>query len=251
MNDGKPDTTPPARLIEESLLPSLEESKKFPDEQLSQFSPAENIGCDCDAYEPILNNSDGADITGRCEAEAVETSARNEREKFVHQVSIQVEKNEHEKVTVNSEETNCTYAQNNKDSTSEVAEVLEKIVSDVNSASESNSLPTAQDENNAGDAIPIPIQNTKQLQSENVSAAEDEAPTKVDENKDGDFEELQTSEDLDAPTKTGISREILFTNQGWSQRWAAISDKQLSFTAPVLRVEAGRFFWSSETYNKR
>ncbi|KAL7544044.1 hypothetical protein ACHAXR_013483 [Thalassiosira sp. AJA248-18] len=40
--------------------------------------------------------------------------------------------------------------------------------------------------------------------------------------------------------------------QGWTnQKWIAASDKVLSYTAPVLRVMPGKYFWSSDVYEKR
>ena len=40
--------------------------------------------------------------------------------------------------------------------------------------------------------------------------------------------------------------------QGWTNKqWIAASDKVLAFTSPVLRVMPGRFFWSSDMYEKR
>jgi hypothetical protein len=260
MSDIKPDTIP-VGTIESCLLPtSVDESEFFSDEQLqidpnvTESSAADNIGSDADE---LMNNADGAHGTERCGAEVVDASVGNESEEFDHQVSDLEDvqnpcdtKNELEKVTINSVETNCTDAEN-EESTSEVTEVLEKIVNEVDStsANRSKSSPTAQDENEGGDAV----QNTTQVQSD-VSATANDAHTKADEIKDGYSEQIQTADVSNAPPKDNtpsVGGEILFTDQGWSQCWAAFPDKQLSFTAPVLRVEAGRFFWSSETYNKR
>lgn len=235
-----PDTTPADVVVESSLPPlSVEKSEIPPDAQLQTEPNATE--CESSTAEAA------SEILLPCEAEVVEASAENEREEIVPEVSVQIEESDvdeeiPEKDTDDSE-TNCT-DELNTESTSEVT----------------TPLPTAQDESEGGDVV----QNTEQLLSkDDAPATANDAPTETDENKDADVEQLQTadvSKNANDPTPTaplkdntpsvGL-REILFTDQGWRELWAAIPDKQLSFTAPVLRVEAGRFFWSSETYNKR
>jgi len=115
----------------------------------------------------------------------------------------------------------------------------------------------------------IVVEEPKQITiATDVSKSEQTPITPEDENKGEDaadessqatLEDDAASIESDAPTDATppkdnapkLEREILFTDPGWSRRWAAIHDKTLAFAAPVLRVESGRFFWSSETYNKR
>ena len=294
MSDGKPDTTP-AGVVDSSPAPLLEL------DDVIESSSAENISIP----DEILNISDDVDMGSK---EVMETSLENEREGIMPEVSVQIEDSEVEDVDVQiseevavDKETNCTEDEQNTESMSEVTEVLKKIVDevDVANSNEPKLLTTAKDENEGEDAV----QNNEQLQSTDLPATANDAPTKASENKDAGAEQLQTAvapnasaetptappkddttdtsnataetpteppkaNTTDAPkvnadtTKTtepppkesapsvGL-REILFTDPGWRQLWTAIPDKHLSFTAPVLRVEAGRFFWSSETYNKR
>ena len=138
-----------------------------------------------------------------------------------------------------------------KEVSAEVTEVLEQIVNEVDKAdtivveepkqitiatdvSKSEQTPiTPEDENKGEDAADESSQATLE---DDAASIESDAPTDATPPKDN------------APK---LEREILFTDPGWSQRWAEIHDKTLAFAAPVLRVESGRFFWSSETYNKR
>ena len=85
---------------------------------------------------------------------------------------------------------------------------------------------------------------------------------------DGDVDGDKTKEHLDreiqfVATQTNestaaqqLDREILFDTsipnmKAFHQQWITASDKALSFTAPVLRVSPGRFFWSPDLYEKR
>mmetsp|Transcript_11226 Transcript_11226/g.18551 ORF Transcript_11226/g.18551 Transcript_11226/m.18551 type:complete len:996 (+) Transcript_11226:74-3061(+) len=96
------------------------------------------------------------------------------------------------------------------------------------------------------------IAETPPSKDNTTDASNVAAETPTEPPKDDTTDALQSvNADTTKMTASVGLREILFTDQGWSQLWTAIPDKQLSFTAPVLRVEAGRFFWSSETYNKR
>lgn len=296
MSDGEPDTTP-AGVVDSSPAPlSVEENEISPAAQLKtelnvmeSSSTAENISI---ADENLNIISGGVES---CDAE-VDTSSEKKGEKIVQEVSAQIEDAKVEDVNVQisgevavDKETKCTGDEQNAESISEVTEVLEKIVNEVDTINENDPklLTTAQDENEGGDAVqnneqlPATANDTptvaeanenketgaEQLQNTdalNVSAETPTAPPK-DENtdesnataetqtappKDDTVEPKTTTPPKESAPSVGL-REVLFTDQGWSQLWTAIPDKQLSFTAPVLRVEAGRFFWSSETYNKR
>ena len=112
-------------------------------------------------------------------------------------------------------------------------------------------------------------------QTEDESPAGDTSPPQsIDKaaehlNRQIQFVATQTSEGTSSSSQL-LDREILFddnvTNiqafndddpgkkirQGYTnRRWNVASDKTLSFTAPVLRVSAGRYFWSADVYEKR
>lgn len=271
MSDSKPDTTPASVVLQSSPTPlSVEESEISSAAQLETESN-ENIG--------IVDEDLNINISS-VDTEVVEASGENDLEEDIDQeVPVQMDDSEGGDLDVqisrkeepDNTETKCT-GENNTESTSEVAEIVEKNGKkvDIQDTNESELPLTAKDENKGGDDV----QNT--VQSSDLSAtSNDDAATETEENIHGDDEQLETTNIpnmkakpsetettnapnvKDEPTKTatappvGIGREILFTDEGWSQLWAAIPNRLCSFTAPVLRVEAGRFFWSSETYNKR
>ena len=267
MSDSNPDTTPAGVLLQSSPTPLSVEGSELPPAAQVETELSENIGI----VDEILNIS--TVDTEPCEAEeVVEAPSENEmEEEIVQKMSVQIEDSKEEDdldVAISKEEepddteTKCTGEQNTESpkSTSEVTEILEKIDNEVGIANttESKLLPNAQDENKGVDVV----QNTEQLQSSDLPVTANDAPTKTEENEDGYAEQLETTNipnanaepAKDAPPKDNtpsVGREILFADEAWGQLWAAIPDRQLSFTGPVLRVEAGRFFWSSETYNKR
>ncbi len=265
MGDSNPDTTPAGVLLQSSPTSLSVEDSEIPPAAQVETELSENIGI----VDEILNIS--TVDTEPCEAEVEAPSENEMEEEIVQEVSVQIEDSKEEDdldVAISKEEepddteTKCTGEQNTESpkSTSEVTEILEKIDNevDISNTTESKFLPTAQDENKGGDVA----QNTEQLQSSDLPVIANDAPTKTEENKDGDAEQLETTNipnanaepAKDVPPKDNtpsVGREILFADEAWSQLWAAIPDRQLSFTGPVLRVEAGRFFWSSETYNKR
>jgi hypothetical protein len=254
MTDKSPKTmdkssTPPAsaegsETVSEDQLPLME---------LTCLAVADESGINAD--EPISNSANDDDNAGREEAELAESSVGDKIEAFSHQkVSLQEEvkaasaadhlqnpsdtKNEREEVT-QTKETNCTEEQHfvqeyisydenfNEKSTSEVAEVLEKIVNEVDISYNLNESNFSTED--------TAFKNQSVHEKEVLTA--NDIPTKSIPHKDD--------------TTPILDREILFTDPGWSRRWAAIPDKNLTFVAPVLRVEPGRFLWSSETYNKR
>ncbi|KAL7546759.1 hypothetical protein ACHAWF_010094 [Thalassiosira exigua] len=108
-----------------------------------------------------------------------------------------------------------------------------------------------------------------------VNASTSSAERMMSETQPVDSPPLQTpaAEESVAPKNaaTLLDREILFDDrkfnmtsfddgsprakqkvQGWANRkWIAASDKSLVFSMPVLRAMPGRFFWSSDVYEKR
>lgn len=276
MSDSKPDTTPASVVLQSSPKQlSVEESEiQIPPAAQLETELNENIGI----VDEDVNNISIAD-TEPCETEVVEAPSENDTEEDVDQdVSDQIEDAKEEDLNVqiskveepDNTETKRTGEQD-KESTSEVTEILEKNTDnevDIANTNEPQLLPTAQDENEGGDVVQNAeqlntnesellttvldedkvgdvVQNTEQVQTLDLSVTANDASTntKTEENKDGDAEQLETTNIPNA--------NFLFADEGWRQLWAAIPNRLCSFTAPVLRVEAGRFFWSSETYNKR
>jgi len=92
---------------------------------------------------------------------------------------------------------------------------------------------------------------------ENVNN-EDEVshPSMDDEAKehlDRQIQFVATQENEEKASNELLDREILFDDGSIIniQAFNAASDETLSFTAPVLRVSAGRYFWSADVYEKR
>jgi hypothetical protein len=268
MSDGKPDTKP-AGVVDSSPALTVEEDNEIsPAAEMNVIessSTAENISiADENLNTPII--SDGVEP---CGAEVVDASSENKEDDIVQDVSVQIEDAKVEDVDA----LHRTEDEQNAESISEVTEAQEKIVNEVETTNENDPklLITAQDENEDEDVA----QNNEQLSATDLPATATDTPTKINENKDTGAEQLLNKDESNATAETQTAppkddtvepkktsppkesapsvglREVLFTDQGWSQLWTAIPDKQLTFTAPVLRVEAGRFFWSSETYNKR
>ena len=73
------------------------------------------------------------------------------------------------------------------------------------------------------------------------------------EHLDRQIQFVATQENEEKASNDLLDREILFNDSSIIniQAFNAASDKTLSFTTPVLRVSAGRYFWSADVYEKR
>jgi len=75
----------------------------------------------------------------------------------------------------------------------------------------------------------------------------------ANEHLDRQIQFVATQENEEKASNELLDREILFDDGSIIniQAFNAAHDKSLSFTAPVLRVSAGRYFWSADVYEKR
>ena len=90
---------------------------------------------------------------------------------------------------------------------------------------------------------------------ENVNKVSQQTPVddKAEEHLDRQIQFVATQENEEKASNELLDREILFDDKSIIniQVFNAASDKTLSFTTPVLRVSAGRYFWSADVYEKR
>ncbi len=271
MSDNASETDPISSSVIEKKMPlpptSADESEIVAEEQL--------IGIMSSAGAANSNNTEKNITTERCveEEEVTKTSAGDEGKTTVEfalqggegdQVEttvatvddLQNPKDDNEVATPivkNDKGANDTPplvqdANFDEEVSTEVTEVLEQIVNEVDKAvtivEEPKQITFASDDSNSEQTPPgdetkgedAADESSQAILEDDAASIESDTPTDATPPKDN------------APK---LEREILFTDPGWSQRWAAIHDKTLAFAAPVLRVESGRFFWSSETYNKR
>lgn len=271
MSDNASETDPISSSVTEKELhlppASADESEIVADEQLIGMSSAGAAKSDTEKNI----------TTERCkeEEEEVAKTSVGDEEKSTAELSLQEGEGDPEIATVDdlqnpkddnevatpTAEENITGANNtqalvqdanfDKEVSAEVTEVLEQIVNEV------DKMDTIVEEPKI--TIAPDVSNSESEQSPITPPEENKGEYASNENSQAILKDDDASIESDTPTDATppknnapkLEREILFTDPGWSQRWAAIHDKTLAFAAPVLRVESGRFFWSSETYNKR
>ena len=230
MIEDKPDKTPPENTVGKEGISSTEQLQT----DMSESPDAENIGTDVDAH-----GSNSLNVTMGCETAREASTKSGGEEANTEALIVKIEGCKIEDI----KDVQMPEEDENKKSDSQQNNEEEEAISDV--------IGTAENKDNEVDDVKdaLLIRNDATNAGEMKDSVAQQSPASTVPNKAKD--ESKPATPVKDNTARCVGGEVLFTDQGWNQLWAAIPDKQIRFTAPVLRVEAGRFFWSSEIYNKR